>query len=115
MNILNDILHLFSGSKNKKTRKRTIKKKPLKDVKLLSKKEYESLLLKKKKKQKLTKKQKKQLDHNLFIKYCQCIKSLKNNKNLKEGLEYPICMSSIYTKRNIKPPKNIKKKCKTYK
>jgi hypothetical protein len=114
MNILNDIIHLFSASKNKK-RKKTINKKPLKDAKLLSKKEYESLLLKKKKKQKLTKKQKKQLDHNLFIKYCQCIKSLKNNTNFKKGLEYPICMSSIYTKRNIKPPKNIKKKCKKYK
>ena len=35
-------------------------------------------------------------------------------KEYEEGLEYPICMSSVYTKRGFKAPKNVKEKCKKY-
>ena len=91
-----------------------MKKKSLKDSKILSKKKYEEYIAKRKKKKKLTKKQKKDLDNTLFIKYCKCIKNLKYNKKTKAGSEYPICTSSIYTKRGFKTPKNIKMKCKMY-
>ena len=90
------------------------KKKSLQKARLLSKKEYEKYIQKRQKKKKLTKKQNQKLDHSLFINYCKCIKKLKK-QNLKNNIEYPICMSSIYTKRKLKAPKNINKKCKKYK
>ena len=101
--------------KTKRKTKRKTKKKSLRKSKLLSKKNYEDFIQKRKKKKKLTKKQNKDLDHNLFIKYCKCIKNLKYNKKIKPNSEYPICISSVYTKRGFKPPKDIKKKCKKYK
>ena len=90
------------------------KKKSLKRSRLLSKKEYKKFIRLKQKK-KISKKQSKKLDHTLFINYCKCIKLLKNKKKKKSINEYPICMSSIYTKRGFKAPKNVKKRCKTYK
>ena len=100
----------FGGDKRKKRKKRSLKK-----SKILSKTKYEEYIKKRQKKKKLTKKQNKDLDKTLFVKYCKCIKTLKKNKKIKNNLEYPICMSSIYTKRKIKPPKNIQKMCKNYK
>ena len=50
----------------------------------------------------MTKKEKQQLNHALFINYCKCIKKLKYSKEYEEGLEYPICISSIYKKRGFK-------------
>jgi len=108
---------LFSfqfGGKKKRTKKRT-KKRSLRKSKLLSKKNYEDFIKKRQKKKKLTKKQNKDLDHTLFIKYCKCIKNLKYSKKMKPNLEYPICTSSVYTKRGFRLPKDIKKKCKKYK
>ena len=35
-------------------------------------------------------------------------------KKYEEGIEYPICTSSIYKKRGFKPPKTIQKKCRKY-
>ena len=90
------------------------KKKSLIKSKILSKKKYEEYLTKRKKKKKLTKKQNKDLDNTLFIKYCKCIKNLKYDKKVEAGSEYPICTSSVYTKRGFTPPKNIKMKCKMY-
>lgn len=90
-------------------------RKSLRKSRLLSKKNYEDFIKKRQKKKKLTKKQNKDLDHTLFIKYCKCIKNLKYNKKMKINSEYPICISSVYTKRGFKPPKDIKKKCKKYK
>ena len=98
----------------KKTKRKT-KNKSLRKSRLLSKKNYEYFIKKRQKKKKLTKKQNKDLDHTLFIKYCKCIKNLKYNKKMKPNSEYPICISSVYTKRGFKPPKDIKKKCKKYK
>ena len=60
----------------------------------------------------MTKKEKKDLDRALFINYCKCIKRLKYSKEYEEGIEYPICISSIYKNRGFTPPKNIKKKRK---
>ena len=62
----------------------------------------------------MPKKEKRQLDYALFINYCKCIKSLKYSKKYEEGIEYPICTSSIYKKRGFKPPKTIQKKCRKY-
>ena len=38
----------------------------------------------------------------------------KYSNEYERGAEYPICMNSIYKKRNITPPKNVSKKCKGY-
>ena len=88
--------------------------KSLKKVRILSKKEYTKLIKKRKSKKKLTKSENKRLDHTLFIKYCKCVKHLKYSKDTKDNLEYPICTSSVYTKRGFKPPKDIRKRCKKY-
>jgi len=114
--------------KNKKTRKRkqtkkTIKKRvstkkaerktkkySIKNARMVSKKRYNMLLQKKKR----TKKENKDLDRALFVNYCKCIKKIKYAKDYKQGVEYPICMSSVYKQRGIKPPKDVTKKCKRY-
>ena len=92
-----------------KTKRRSIKK-----ARTVSKKKYDKLVKKKKTKKRMTKKEKQQLDRALFVNYCKCIKKLKYSKEYEEGLEYPICMSSVYTKRGFKAPKNVKEKCKKY-
>ena len=96
--------------KSKKTIK---KKKSLKNTRILSKTEYEKLIKKRQQKKRLTKKQNQKLDYSLFVNYCKCIKKMKKKKT-KNNLEYPICMSSVYTNRGFKAPKNVKKKCKDY-
>ena len=103
-----------SKKKYKKMKKTKKKKKSLKKSRVISDKKYKEYIQKKKTKKKLTKKQNKDLDKILFVKYCKCIKTLKNNKKIKKNLEYPICMSSVYSKRGFKAPKNVKKKCKQY-
>ena len=62
----------------------------------------------------LTRKERRTLDRNLFVKYCQCIKKIKYSKKMKKGSEYPICITSVYKKRGLTPPKNIQKRCKRY-
>ena len=107
-----------AASEDMKKRTQSKKKRySLKNTKknILSKKKYNELIKKRKHHKKLSLKERKQLDHALFINYCSCIKKLKNNKRTKKNLEYPICMSSVYTKRKFKSPKNVKSKCKKYK
>ncbi len=65
-------------------------------------------LIKKSKSKTLSKKESKQLNDELFTKYCRCIKTLKKSKN--KG-RYGICMNSVYNNRKIKPPFNVSKKC----
>ena len=77
---------------------------------MISKKKYSQLL----KKKRLTRKERKNLDHALFTNYCKCIKRLKYSRSVPKGVEYPICINSIYKNRNKTPPKDIKKKCKRY-
>ena len=90
------------------------KRKSIKKARIVSKKRYKKLLHKKRTKRRMSKKEKEQLDHALFINYCKCIKSLKYSKKYEEGLEYPICISSVYKNREIKPPKDLKEKCRKY-
>ena len=86
----------------------------IRKARTIGKKRYTKLIRKKRTKKRMTKKEKQQLNHALFINYCKCIKKLKYSKEYEEGLEYPICISSIYKKRGFKPPTDIKKKCKKY-
>ena len=89
--------------------------------KKLTEKKYKKLI-EQKKKGKLSKKNKKILDRTLKKKLCKCIKGVRysnkwsnkrsNNKRSNKGSEYPICLSSIYTKRGFKPPKRAIKGCK---
>ena len=87
----------------------------IRKTRTIGKKRYTNLIRKKRTKKRMTKKEKQQLNHALFINYCSCIKSLKYNEKVKDYLEYPVCMSSIYTKRGFKPPKGVTVRCKKYK
>jgi hypothetical protein len=92
-----------SGSKRKNTRKKKMKVNKY------------TRLIQQKQNGKLTKKKSKWLDKRLQNKLCKCIKGLKSSKKkkrYKKGSEYPICLSSIYTKRGFKPPKLAIKSCK---
>ena len=82
------------------------KKKNIK-TKIMTKSKYLKLI-KKSKSKKLSKKESKQLNNELFKKYCRCIKTLKKSKNIGR---YGICMNSVYNNRKIKPPFNVSKKC----
>ena len=98
----------------KKKTKRYKKKKKVLKAKMVSKKKIFYSTSKKKSKKRLTKKDKKNLNRALFVNYCKCIKKIKYDKNYEKGIEYPICVSSIYKKRGFKVPKDISKKCKQY-
>ncbi len=96
---------------NKQSKKRNIKRKySIKNARMISEKRYNELLNKKR----LTNKEKKELDRALFVKYCKCIKKIKYSSVYSSGVEYPICMSTIYNKRGKKAPKGVTKKCKNY-
>ena len=82
---------------------------------LIPEEKYKELIRKRQHKDKLTLEERKKLDHALFIKYCSCVKTLKYKKDVKDNLEYPFCMSSVYTKRGLKSPKYVLKRCKKYK
>jgi len=104
-----------SNSKNKKRSKGNSKnKKRIRNARMVSKKRYANLLKKKTQKKRMTPKDRKELDRALFVNYCKCIKKIKYSKEFQKGLEYPICMSSVYTKRGIKPPRNVTKQCNQY-
>jgi len=106
---------------NKKTKKRNKKKHQkkysLKNSKkrMISETKYKELIKKRQHNKKLTLGQRKKLDHALFTNYCSCIKSLKYDKKVKDYLEYPVCMSSIYKKRGFTPPKGVTVRCGKYK
>jgi hypothetical protein len=97
--------------KKKKTNNKSLKKEK---KKMISEKEYKELIYKRQHNKKLSLSQRKKLDHALFVKYCSCVKHLKYDSKVKDYLEYPLCMSSIYSKRGFKSPKNITKKCKKF-
>jgi hypothetical protein len=107
--------------KKNKTKKNKIKKlKPKYSLKkskkrMISKKKYQELIQKRQHNKKLTLNERKQLDEALFVNYCSCVKSLKYDPKVKDYLEYPVCMSSIYKKRGFKPPKGVTQKCGKYK
>jgi len=97
--------------KAKKSKKVSLK---IAKSRLIPEEQYKELIRKRQHKDKLTLQERKKLDHALFIKYCSCVKKLKYKKDVKENLEYPFCMSSVYTKRGFKSPKNVLKRCKKY-
>ncbi len=106
----------------KKTKRVSKKQKPkqkfsLKKSKkrMISKKRYQQLIEKRQHNVKLSLNERKQLDHALFVNYCSCVKSLKYNEKVKDYLEYPICLSSVYKKRGLTPPKGVTAKCGKYK
>ncbi|GAG96994.1 unnamed protein product, partial [marine sediment metagenome] len=80
---------------------------------------YQELLYKKKNNNFIDNDNKNLLNNSLYIKLCHCIKKiflknkfLKNIFNIKRKYnEYPICINSIYKKRNFKPPTDSKTKC----
>lgn len=101
-------------------KKNTKKKKPKYSLKrakkrIVSKKKYQELIQKRQHHKKLSLKERKKLDESLFVNYCSCVKSLKYDSNVKDYLEYPVCMSSIYKKRGFKPPKGVTVRCSKYK
>ena len=106
-----DLIIIKKKKINNKTKNKSKKKR--KSIKsYISKKRYLELI---KKSKKLSKKESKQLNDELFKKYCRCIKTLKysKNKKMKEG-KYGICMNSIYKKRGLKPPFNASKNCSQF-
>ena len=105
---------MTTSKKRKKKKKRKNKKKTIRKARMVSRKRYSNLLKKKKSKKKLSNKENNELEKALFVNYCKCIKKIKYSNEYERGSEYPICMNSIYKKRNITPPKNVSKKCKGY-
>ena len=84
----------------------------------ISEEEYQNLL-ERNKKRKLRGRPKQLLEKCLYIKYCHCIKKIYYKNLFKKKIldknppsEYAICMSSIYKKRNIKPPPKASYKCR---
>ena len=99
------------GRSKKKKKKRSVK---LSKTRMISKTKYKALIKKRQHHKKLSLNERKQLDHALFVNYCSCIKSLKYDKKVKDYLEYPVCMSSIYKKRGFKPPKGVTVRCSKF-
>ena len=103
-------------AKRNKTKKRKPKYSLEKSKKrIISKKKYQELIYKRQHHKKLTLNERKKLDEALFVNYCSCVKSLKYDKKVKDYLEYPVCMSSIYKKRGFTPPKGVTVRCGKYK
>ena len=103
-------------AKRNKTKKRKPKYSLEKSKKrMISKKKYQELIYKRQLHKKLTLNERKKLDEALFVNYCSCVKSLKYDQKVKDYLEYPVCMSSIYKKRGFTPPKGVTVRCGKYK
>jgi len=98
------------GKGTERSERKRVGKKKIKDARMIPKEKYQELL----KKKRLTKQEKKILDKALFLNYCKCVKSIKYSRKNERGVEYPICMSSIYLKRGKIAPKGIAEKCKEY-
>jgi len=109
----NYVICFNKSKKSNKTNKSKKVKKPKKDKKTNKVKEDKYLkLIDKAKSKKITKKEQKQLDKELFKKYCKCLRTLKQSKNKKMyNAKYGICMNSIYKNRGFKPPFNASKNC----
>tara|TARA_B100000401_G_C52769438_1_gene702469 strand:- start:782 stop:1366 length:585 start_codon:yes stop_codon:yes gene_type:complete len=84
----------------------------------ITEKKYRELI-ELKKKNKISKKQGVILEEAMNKKYCHCLKSLFLQEKFFQTIKnnyvpqnvYPICMSSIYNSRNIKPPKRVSYSC----
>ena len=107
------VKHKKPKKKPQKTPKKPQKKKTLR--KNLTPEVYQDLIERRKSKTRLTPRQKKQLDNELFVNYCKCIKRLKYDTKTPANLEYPVCASSVYTKRGFPFPPGTLARCKHYK
>jgi hypothetical protein len=92
------------------------KKSPIK----ISEKEY-LRLIQQQQQNKISKKNKNILKEAMNVKYCHCLKKiyLKNqfekyiNNSKKSNISaYPLCMTSVYKSRNIKPPFKVSHSCR---
>jgi len=104
------IRHLHGKSKKTKKKKKKTKKKKKKTT-TLTDETYLKLLKKKRTKKRMSKKDKRSLDKELNRKFCRCLRTVKYNKRIKKGSQYPICMSSIYKNRGFEVPSGIIKTC----
>jgi len=105
----------YTMPKKQRSRKKTKAKKKKKLTKKLTPETYKDMISRKQAKKRMTKKQKKQLDDELFVNYCKCVKKLKYEKKGPKGREYPYCAASIYKNRGFAMPKGVTKKCRDYK
>jgi hypothetical protein len=94
------------GSRKTRVKRRLTKK--------LTPERYRSLIQRRQAKTRMTKRQRTQLDRELFVNYCKCLKRLKYDPEKTANLEYPVCASSIYTKRGFPFPPGTRKRCKDY-
>jgi hypothetical protein len=101
--------------KRKTNKKRAQSKKKKALTKKLTPETYKELIHRRQAKKRMTKKQKKQLDNELFVNYCKCIKKLKYEHKDPKGREYPFCTSSVYKNRGFEFPEGTTKRCKGYK
>jgi hypothetical protein len=69
----------------------------------ISHEKYQELRQKKIDNKKLTKLEQKQLEDTMYIKYCLCIKKMKQ-KNMPKNAPYGICANSVYKKNAFKMP-----------
>ena len=108
----NKIGYCKSSTKSKSSKKSSKKysKKTLdKDIKKMENKlkisdeKYQELRQKKLDNKKLTKLEQKQLEDTMYIKYCLCIKKMKQ-KNMPKNAPYGICANSVYKKNGFEMP-----------
>lgn len=98
-----------STKSSKKSSKKYSKKTLEKDIKNIEKKlkisdeKYQELRQKKIDNKKLTKLEQKQLEDTMYIKYCLCIKKMKQ-KNMPKNAPYGICANSVYKKNDFDMP-----------
>ena len=58
----------------------------------------------------MSSKDKKSLDKELNKKFCKCVRTVKYIQTIKKGIQYPICMKSIYKNRGFEVPKGVIKR-----
>ena len=96
--------------KQKKKQKRKTKQR-LTTTKPLTDERYHALVQQRRSRKRMSSKDKKSLDKELNKKFCKCVRTVKYNKTIKKGIQYPICMKSIYKNRGFEVPKGAIKNC----
>lgn len=92
---------------NVRIKKKTNVRSKMKSLKMnINEDSYQKLLGKKR----LSKSERKKLDRALFVKYCNCIKSLKYGD--KNPAAYGICANSVYKNRGLELPYRAARNCK---
>ena len=97
--------------KHKKKQKRKQNKTKNRPVKHLTDERYQDLVQKRRSKKRISKSDNKSLDKALNQRFCKCLRTVKYSKKIKKGIQYPICMRSIYKNRGFEVPKGVVKNC----